>query len=183
TNYTPAPGSTVQFHSGAFSFINAYTFQNLAVNKTVGATALLSGNVLVNGPVSVLSGTFDQGAYTVTAIGGVSVNAAGTYSNIGGGDLLLGAGVSNAGILQINGSTADCGEDDTISITPTVAGAQRPWSGAGTFDIEDVNVKDQGGSAIITALSSTNLSGNGPNWIIKNDCILDSTPPDTTIGS
>jgi parallel beta-helix repeat protein len=177
TNYTTAPGSTVNFNGSSASTIAAYTFQNLTINKSGAGVATLSGAAIVNGPLSVVSGTFSHGAsLNVTANGGVSVSLGATYKDVGTGDLLLGAaGVSNEGTIQLNGNGTACGQADAILIDSTANGVQRPWSGSGAFDIQDVTVQDQGGSALITAVSSTSTGNNSANWTFTSGCVQSTT--------
>ncbi len=120
------------------------TVNNLTIANTGGAVTPTS-NVRTDGTLSVLSGaTFQKfGAFTLT-------------TGVGG--------VSNAGTIELSGTTSACGETDNLLIRSSVLGTQRSWSGAGTFTISDVDVQDQAGSASITALSSTNSGNNGGNW-------------------
>ena len=92
-----------------------------------------------------------------------------TYKNVGTGDLTLGAGVSNAGTVQINGTSAACGETDAIQVRSTAA-TPRAWSGAGTFDLTDVDVQYQAGTSSIIVLSGTDSGNNGANWTFVNSC-------------
>ena len=139
------------------------TVNNLTVSNTGGAVTPTS-NLTTSGTLSVLPGaSFEKiGAYTLT---------------IGAG------GVSNAGTIQLNGSTSACPETDNSLIRSTVPGTQRSWSGAGTFTLEDVDVQDQAGSAAITALSSTDSLNNGANWTITSSCAIITTPTTTAVVS
>jgi hypothetical protein len=166
--------SVVDFNGSGASSMGPYTtYPVVQVNKTSGAVATMNGNSTVNGLLSVVSGTFDHGATsTLTANGGVSVGSGATYKDVGTGDLTLGGGVANAGTVQMSGTTGVCGEADAVAIRSTVAGTQRSWSGAGAFDISDVDVKDQAGSASISAFSSTNSGNNGANWTLTATCVV-----------
>mgnify|MGYP007089159366 FL=1 len=75
-------------------------------------------------------------------------------------------GVVNNGFIRFQGGGSVCGGGNDISITSLSSPTTVPWSGSGTFILNDVSVQDQTGS--ITAYSSTNVSGN--NWTFVNSC-------------
>ena len=157
--------SLISFTSGGSHTIGGSqptAFRRLTSGKS--GTLTLAQNITVSNAFNVTSGTFDHGAsFNVTATGGVAVSAGATYRDVGTGDLTLGAGLANAGAVQINGVTTACGEADSILIRST--GGQRAWTGTGTFSLQDVDVQNQGGSAAITVFSGTNTGGNGVNWV------------------
>ncbi len=97
----------------------------------------------------------------------LTVNAGG-YCPLGTGDLILGGGVVNNGaiIFDAAGFSGFCGQTDEILIR-SQGGVQRAWVGSGTFDMIDVNVKDQGGTAAITVNDGTDGTGNGANWNVR----------------
>lgn len=127
-------------------------------------------NLIVGGTLDIVSGTFDQGAGGSLTAGAVTVGENGTWTNTGLGDITLGGNVLNDGNIVLSRTGESCGEADDIFITSSSAGVQRAWSGSGTFDISDVTVQDQGGTANIIAYSSTELTNVGDNWVIDNDC-------------
>ena len=191
-NYATAPGSTIEFNGSGNGTIAAYTFQNLTVSKTGTGVATLAGNAIVNGALSVSSGTFDQGAsFNVTtgsSNGGITISSGAKYRDVGTGDLTLGDNplgdeVANAGTIQLNGTTAACGEADAILIRSTVNGTQRSWSGAAPLTSRTSTSRTRRGTAPITALSSTVPASpnNGANWTILGAC--DTAAPETTITS
>jgi hypothetical protein len=108
--------------------------------------------------------TLDQSGNATLTVGKLTVNAGGLLRNLGSGDLILKGDVSNAGTIQLNGAGAACGDADTLAIRSSAAGAQRAWSGAGSFQLTDVDVQDQSGTASIQVLSGTNSGNVGPNW-------------------
>jgi hypothetical protein len=138
---------------------------------TSANTVILSGSTLTMktshefGALTVNnSATLDQSANSTLTVGNLTLNSGGLLKNLGDGDLILKGDVSNAGTIQLNGAGAACGDADTILIRSSVAGTQRAWSGAGTFQLTDVDVKDQAGTSAITVLSGTNSGGVGANW-------------------
>lgn len=147
-------------------------FAGFTIDKS-GGTAALAGNLGATA-LNVTAGTFDQGASFDVSTGSVNVGATGIWNNLGTGDLTLSGGVVNGGTITLNSNGATCGDADSIlirssdsaSITPT----QRSWSGGGTFSLVDVDVKDQGGAAIIAVHSGTNSGGNGVTWVFINSC-------------
>jgi uncharacterized repeat protein (TIGR01451 family) len=146
------------------------TVGKLTINNSGPATVTLGAAVVtqtVSGLLTVTSGTFDQGASAnLVATGGISIASGATYKNVGTGDLTLGAGVANAGTIQLNAGGVACPSvgADSILIRSSVAGTQRAWSGAGSFDLQNVDVKDQAGTASIQVKSGTDSGNNGSNW-------------------
>jgi hypothetical protein len=172
-----APGTaTVTFNNtGAAQFINgtatSQTFNSLTVTKTaqtltIGGSATL---LTVNGALTVTSGIFDQGAssdLSMGSAGSISVAVAGTLKNLGTGDLTVGSGgVANAGTINYNSGGSACGDAKSILIRSSANGTQRSWTGAGTFTMSDLDVKDQAGTAIIAVKNGTNSGNNGVNWL------------------
>src|SRR5207302_5761852 len=130
-----------------------------AVNKS-GGTATLAGDLSAT-TLDVTAGGFDQGAtFNVTTSGATTVAGSGTWQNTGTGDLTLGGNLSNAGTITFDGSGVGCGGADAIQIQSSINGTQRAWSGLGSFNMTDVDVKDQGGSSQIVVLSGTDSGGN-----------------------
>jgi hypothetical protein len=143
----------------------------ITINKPSGTVSLAS-NADWNASgqtVTITSGVLDQGAsYNLSTGGTLTVGTGGVWRNVGTGDISLGGNVVNNGQVQFRGSTP-CGGSDQIAITST--SGQRLWSGSGKSTISDVSVTNQGGTATIYANSSTNVSGNGTNWLFtRNDC-------------
>src|SRR5262249_27641703 len=87
-------GSSPQTIGGS----NSTAFATLQINNT-GSTVTLTQNVR-DTALNITSGTFDQGASFNVTSGAVTVSAGATWSNIGTGDVVLSAGVSNAGTIS-----------------------------------------------------------------------------------
>ena len=66
---------------------------------------------------------------------------------------------------------------DEVLIRSSVTGTQRSWEGTGTFQLYDINVADQAGSAILTAQGSTNSGNNGSNWTFSDSCPASQQTP------
>jgi len=137
-------------------------------NSAFTADFIISGGLTIGAASS-----FTQGGNL--SAGSITVATGSTYQSLITGDLTLAGGVSNAGTITLNGNGASCPGTDDILIRSSVNGTQRAWSGAGTFNLTDVDVKDQAGTAIITATSSTNSGNNGANWIITSTCVAGAT--------
>jgi hypothetical protein len=138
---------------------------------TSSDTFVLGGSTLTMntnhelGALTINSGaTLDQSGNATLTVGNVTINAGGLLRNLGSGDLILKGDVSNAGTIHFDGAGVACGDADTIAIRSSVAGVQRAWSGAGSFQLTDVDVQSQAGSAAIQVLSGTNSGNVGPNW-------------------
>jgi len=144
-------------------------FYNMEVNKdtTALSSSLLTTHLRLANTLTVTRGLLTQGALNVRIDGSTAISVAvnGTYTNTSTGNLTLAGSVSNAGVITIQGNGTTCAQAIVVSITSTSSGVQRAWSGTGTFNINDVSVQDQGGTAGISAKSSTDVSGNGANWV------------------
>ena len=139
---------------------------DVTVNKTPGSSVRLASNADWNAAsqdVTITSGELNMGTSYNISTTALTVSAAGHLSNNGTGDLTLAGNVSNSGNIRFM-SSGTCGGTDSVSITSSSSGVQRTWSGTGTYLFHDVTVQDQGGSATITAYSSTSVSNNGGNW-------------------
>jgi hypothetical protein len=172
-----------------FDFGGANLFNNGAVSmptlRFVGASQSLGGSgIILSADTILLTGstlnlntshelqaltinngaTLDQSGNATLTVGNLTVNSGGLLRNLGSGDLVLKGDVSNAGTIQLNGAGAACGDADTILIRPSAAGVQRAWSGSGSFQLTDVEVQGQAGTASIQVLSGTNSGNVGPNW-------------------
>lgn len=159
--------SSVTLSSGITQYYNLTLDESGANNPTF---TLPDSHVTISGVLRVADATlaFDNDKnLTISGGGGAGtaliVDAAGTLLNVGTGDLMLAANVSNAGTITFNAvNTADA-----IVIASNTTAA-RDWSGAGTFFMQDVSVSYQtansGTPASITAYSSTD-SGNNNNWL------------------
>jgi hypothetical protein len=66
-------GASIFFDGTGTQTISASTFNNLIVNKPVGSSAILTGNVLMNGDLTVTSGTLNIKSFTCdrTVTGGL----------------------------------------------------------------------------------------------------------------
>jgi CSLREA domain-containing protein len=149
---------TTQTLNGTGSFTATNT-----VDIINGASVTLASNHTLNN-LSVSNGSFDQGASFNLSVVSISISSLGTLSNFGTGDLTLAGTLSNAGTVHYDGGGVGCGDADSILIRSSVAGTQRAWSGAGTFTLTDVDVKDQAGTATIAVRSGTDSGNNGANW-------------------
>ncbi|MFL6255325.1 MAG: beta strand repeat-containing protein, partial [Pyrinomonadaceae bacterium] len=125
-------------------------------NVLAGATVTLGSNHTLGALAIDGGGTFSQGASFNLSAGTLTVTAGGVFQSIGTGDLTLGGDVSNDGTIHLDGGSAACGDADTILLRSSAAGAQRAWTGSGTFSLSDVDVSDQGGTAPIAVRSGTN---------------------------
>ncbi|HXU03276.1 MAG TPA: hypothetical protein VN903_20060, partial [Polyangia bacterium] len=174
-----APGTNsgnVQTKNRTFDTGANYTYDGGAANTGTGLPSTVNNLTIAN-----TSGVVTPTGSPQTVNGTLNVTSGSSLQKIGVFTLNLGAGgVSNAGTIELR-SAAGCGVIDTITIRSTTTSTQRAWAGAGTFTIADADIKDQAGTAAITALSSTNSGNNGANWNIIAGCTADSTPPTSTI--
>lgn len=174
-NYTVASGADAGTAGINFTGGNNQTYTDaggnepdgdVTINKTPGSSVRLASNAdwnATNQDLTITSGELSMGTSYNISTTALTVSADGHLSNNGTGDLTLAGNVSNSGNIRFRSSGA-CGGSDSISIASSSGGSQRSWSGTGTYLFHDVTVQDQGGSATITAYSSTSTSGNGGNW-------------------
>ncbi|MFA5870244.1 MAG: hypothetical protein WC941_11170, partial [Candidatus Bathyarchaeia archaeon] len=151
------------------------------VDKFAGTVTLASNLTLGSSQaLDITSGTLDQGASLNLTAGAITLGAGGTLQNLGTGDLTIGVIVSNSGTITLNGGGSACGDADSILIRSTVAGTQRSWSGSGVFNMQDVDVQDQAGTASITVYSGTNSGNNGSRWTFISSCPAPTSTPALT---
>ncbi|HJQ25057.1 MAG TPA: C25 family cysteine peptidase [Blastocatellia bacterium] len=161
------------------------TFAYLIISNTGASgsnTVSLGANTTVSAALNINSGVFDQGATFNLTTNTVTVSSGAKWQDVGSGAVTLSGDVANnSGTITFNGGTAACGEADAILIRSSVTGTQRLWSATGTpvFNMTDVDVKDQAGSAGIVVLSGTDSGNNGSNWAIGSSC----TPTEVTLES
>jgi hypothetical protein len=177
-------GAGAVFDFGGAKFLNNATV-SVPTLRFVGASQSIGGSgVVTSADTFVLTGsaltlstnhefgaltinngaTLDQSGNATLTTGKLTVDSGGLLRNLGSGDLVLKGDVSNAGTIQLNGAGAACGDADTILIRSSAAGAQRAWSGAGSFQLTDVDVQDQAGTAAIQVQSGANSGNVGANW-------------------
>ncbi len=166
---------------------SSLTDGTVTVNKSAGTlslgsdVALTSGGqdlIISNGVVNVgshlfivfdtltLSGQLNSPGGAVGAVGVITIGSKGIWTQGSGSSVGLLGGVVNNGYIRFQGGGSVCGGGNDISITSLSSPTTVPWSGSGTFILNDVSVQDQTGS--ITAYSSTNVSGN--NWTFNPSC-------------
>ena len=153
----------------------AMTLDSTGNNVTISDGELRNSSFTLTAPGTLtVNDLMTQGTGNVV-VGGISVGSAGKYVNISTGDIQIGAsGVTNSGDITL-GNQNSCGGSDSIAITSSQGGTQRDWAGSGTFNLFDLTVTDQAGSATITAYSST-PSNVGSNWTFSASCPGHLTP-------
>lgn len=79
-------GSTIYFDGAGTQNISASTFNNIIINKPIGINAILAGNIILNGDITVSSGTLNMQTFTAnrSVLGGSA-----TLAN--GGTIIIGA--------------------------------------------------------------------------------------------
>ena len=61
--FSPAASASMFFDGSGTQYISASTFNNLNINKTVGSSAILTGDVVINNNLIITSGTLDIGSF------------------------------------------------------------------------------------------------------------------------
>ncbi|QQS40629.1 MAG: carboxypeptidase regulatory-like domain-containing protein [Acidobacteriota bacterium] len=142
------------------------------VAKTSGAVTMTGGLTLTGStPLNIDTGTFDlgDGSSLTTGSGAITIGAGGRLASGTATNLVLGGDLINDGRVDLQGGGTACPEADSIVIRSTINGVVRNWSGSGSFRIVDADIKDMGGTASITAFSSTDR-GNAGNWTFDGGC-------------
>lgn len=165
-NYTDA-GGTVSFEGTGTQTISATTFNNLTINKPVGSAANLTGNISLQGNLTVTSGTYDVGAFNSNR----SVNG-GMASVANAGTLIIGANnmptnfswftLTPASTVIFNGTAAQTIAESGVTLGNVIfrnAGVKTlttPVTVAGDLTIES-------GSTFAGGAQTINLAGNWTN--------------------
>ncbi|WP_343305615.1 LamG-like jellyroll fold domain-containing protein [Chitinophaga niabensis] len=97
-------GSTIIFDGTGTQTISASTFNNLIVNKPVGSIARLTDSIIINGNITVTSGTFDIQVFACNR------------STPGGAATLGGAGTIIIGAENAPGNFTDYVLDDSSTV-------------------------------------------------------------------
>jgi hypothetical protein len=177
-------GTTATFNSAGGSFVQSGGFFDAAGDQNFNGTATLTGgtfraqpgNIDFNQGITLNGGTFANNGANLTAAA-ITIGPGGVLTNNGTSYLTLGGNLSNSGLVDFEGGGLACGDDDAILIRSSVEGTQRHWSGSGTFNMRDVDVRDQAGDASIQVFSGTNSGNNGTNWTINSGCSVGAGPP------
>ena len=170
TTPTLNSGSTVTYDGTSTAYtLKNYTYSNLTIKGS--STFELPANLTVTSTVTITSGRLSQAnTYNLTA-GAITIGSNGILRNWGTGSLTLGGNLSNSGLVDFNGGgDGVCGSATEAQIRSSSNGTQRSWSGSGTFNMVDVDVKDQAGTASITVYHGTNTGNNGANWTFNATC-------------
>ena len=183
-----ASGGTLDMNN-QFLFFQGSTFSNSgSIISSFGSGELRFNGVAGSSttPQAMAgTGTYDPtqpvdlhivAATTVTAASGTIINSVriftiepgSTLNFTGSGGITLSSGVSNGGVITLNGGGASCGDATKILLRSSAPGTQRAWTGGGTFSMTDVDVQDQAGSAAITVMGGVNSGANGANWSFAN---------------
>ncbi len=168
-----AGSSTVVFYGSGSSAVESglSSLNNLTIQKTAAAdgddnVTVQLDPLAVTGVTTIQDGELIQGGVDL-ALNGITLAAAGKYTNIGAADLYLSGPVANSGTILFDGNGIGAGQPDDILIRSSVNGTQRNWQGPGTFSMTDVDVMDQtclgGNPGSITVVSGTD-SLNNINW-------------------
>lgn len=172
---TDLPGGTVTFSNSGSGIL---LLSDLLLDTSGQDLTITDGNLdmgifylTVNDTLTINADKLIQGVRDVTA-GTVVIGASGEWENLSTGDAILGAGgLANAGLVDFDSNGLGCGNDDIV-IQSTSNGVQRTWSGAGTFSLYDVSMRDMAtaSSLAINVYSSTNTSNNDTDFSFIYPC-------------
>ncbi|MBS0027750.1 T9SS type A sorting domain-containing protein [Chitinophaga sp. 22321] len=163
--FTPTTGS-VNFTGSNTQTISSTTFNNLVINKT-GGTASLTGNVVINGNLSLNGGTMGLSTFTAnrSALGGVLSIANGATLTAGG----AGNFPANYSQYQLgNTSTVNYNAAGAQTVSGNISYGHLTLSGSGTKSLAN-NITINGdllissGATFSAGAFTTNLYGNWNN--------------------
>ncbi|HKO45910.1 MAG TPA: C25 family cysteine peptidase, partial [Pyrinomonadaceae bacterium] len=152
------------------------SFATLAINNsgTSGNNIVSLAQNTTDSTLEIMAGVFSQGTSFNLTSGAVTVSSGATWRNLGTGDVTLSSNVANSGTIDLNANGTPCGQTDDILIRSSVGGAQRTWSGTGTFSMIDVDVQDQRTPALpppaAILVNSGTDSGNNIGWTFTGTC-------------
>ncbi|HKP36459.1 MAG TPA: choice-of-anchor D domain-containing protein, partial [Pyrinomonadaceae bacterium] len=158
-----ANGFAVTFNGAATQTIGGDNLTLFPVLNISGTNVQLIRSGDVSTTLHVTSGIFDINGQDLLHTGNVTVDNGATFKDLGNaGTITMSGTMSNSGTVQINSGGTPCGDPDNISIVSD--SGQRAWNGAGSFQLGDVSVASQAGTAIISVQDGTNAGSNGLNW-------------------
>lgn len=161
---------TINFNGSAAQTMGAYTaYNNIMISNTSGGVTL-TGTTTIGGSLTVVSGTFSIGPYTLTVIGPTLVNGrlavtSTTGTKIFTGDVTIGAGgvwdnTSGNEAIEIGGSLLNDGVFDAGAGTYTFSGAAKTISGGNPVSIPRLTVNGTVTNAGVLNVATT-LAGSG----------------------
>lgn len=144
---------------------SATTFPTLTVANTGSGDDVVSLSsaalTTVSTALNISDGIFDMGSSSSLTTNAVTVASAGTFRNLGTGDLTLSGNVSNSGVIKFSASGSPCDDAPAIQIRST--STARTWSGTGTFSFSDVDVQNQTAGVPPTTIVVENGLNSGSN--------------------
>ena len=144
-------------------------YYNVTLEKSSVVSVVSNMNILNN--LNILSGYLFQAGYNVQVNNAITVNQNGIWQNYSTSTSYVyvgSGGVTNNGFIDFNNGNS-CTGANTVLIRSTSPGVMRSWSGSGTFRMQSIDVKDQGGAATIVVAQGTNSGNNGSNWTFDNN--------------
>ena len=183
-----AKGASIFFDGSGTQNISASTFNNFNINKPVGSSAVLTGNVIVNGDLILTSGTLDIQIFDCNR----SVQG-GTATLAGAGTLIIGANnppinfsgysLANTSTVIFNGTSAQ-----TLYL-PGVSLGHLILRNAGTKTLTSPvtvngNLTIESGAGLDAGANTITLTGNWINsgtFIPSTGTVLFSSPVIKTI--
>ena len=166
------PWGSQNFKGGS---TNYYYNVETQISYSYGNYIYLISDINISHNLDIIRGTLSQASYNLRVNNAIAISQNGawnayststSYVYVGNG------GVTNNGYIDFNGgsdSYSSCTGSDSVLIRSTVGGTRRYWSGSGTFRMQDVDVKDQGGSTPVWVAQGTNSGNNGLNWSFDNN--------------
>ncbi|HEX8254238.1 MAG TPA: hypothetical protein VF846_13930 [Thermoanaerobaculia bacterium] len=129
TSNTFDPGSgTVMFSGSIASSINSGTFNNLTIAQAIGGSATLGGAVVVNGDLTINSGSLSLLSNSIYVTGDFALDAGATFA-------------FNSGSASVGGNVNIDGTITTGTGSMTLDGAAiQTWSGSTTATIHNLGV-------------------------------------------
>jgi len=169
----PLHGSLDEIRLSSIARSSAWLSAEYA-NQSSPATFYVVTDVSSSGAV-YFEGNEPLTAAALTVGGNVTIESGALWEHKTYGTVLLGGNVANDGTITFKKNTPSyCGGDyvNLSSSSGTVL-----WSGSGTFNMHNINLASQGGTASIIAYHSLDAGGNDSNWEFYDRC-----PPPAKMG-
>jgi hypothetical protein len=169
---TTSGTGTINFNGGAAQTIGAYaTYNNVAINNTAGGVTL-GGTSTFGGTLTVTTGTFTVGAFSLTVTGATSVSGTLTVSGTPGTKTFGDLTINNGGLMNFT-AAENVTENGNLQVDGSIAGSSGTWTfqkagGGGTLS----------GSAASTTLSTirfTTAYAVSGTWVVSNTLTVTGT--------
>ncbi len=153
------------------------TLPNLTVDKSSGIVSV-NKPTYITGALAVANGDFlvasSTAAATLQVTGPLTVSPSGTLSDYApssaSSTLILGSSLVNDGAVSFSGGGPSCGNPAGIFLQSAAPGVPVPWSGTGSFLLQNLSLMDQTTTLSLAVFNSTDAGDVGPGFSFIAGC-------------